>query len=107
MRLRTVISGEIQSEDQMLPRKASRRAGAANCVNTTKSSIGLHTYLISRFVYFCVNCNDVKNLEKFSKGSQGRFHFEVGNRKSKNCWSWSVVNKFKRGGEEVHRFREC
>ncbi|XP_047976459.1 uncharacterized protein LOC125218757 isoform X5 [Salvia hispanica] len=95
MRLRTVISGEIQSEDQMLPRKASRRAGAANCVNTTKSSIGLHTYLISRFVYFCVNCNDVKNLEKFSKG------------KSKNCWSWSVVNKFKRGGEEVHRFREC
>ncbi|XP_047976461.1 uncharacterized protein LOC125218757 isoform X7 [Salvia hispanica] len=81
MRLRTVISGEIQSEDQMLPRKASRRAGAANCVNTTKSSIGLHTYLISRFVYFCVNCNDVKNLEKFSKGGDFILKLVIGNQK--------------------------
>ncbi|XP_047976458.1 uncharacterized protein LOC125218757 isoform X4 [Salvia hispanica] len=72
------------------------------------SNAAAQSFSKSRFVYFCVNCNDVKNLEKFSKGSQGRFHFEVGNsRKSKNCWSWSVVNKFKRGGEEVHRFREC
>ncbi|XP_047976462.1 uncharacterized protein LOC125218757 isoform X8 [Salvia hispanica] len=60
------------------------------------SNAAAQSFSKSRFVYFCVNCNDVKNLEKFSKG-----------RKSKNCWSWSVVNKFKRGGEEVHRFREC
>ncbi|XP_047976463.1 uncharacterized protein LOC125218757 isoform X9 [Salvia hispanica] len=59
------------------------------------SNAAAQSFSKSRFVYFCVNCNDVKNLEKFSKG------------KSKNCWSWSVVNKFKRGGEEVHRFREC
>ncbi|XP_047976465.1 uncharacterized protein LOC125218757 isoform X10 [Salvia hispanica] len=32
------------------------------------SNAAAQSFSKSRFVYFCVNCNDVKNLEKFSKG---------------------------------------